>query len=260
MIKFATTLFLLSVVVFCPNVVSAKPYRLPEVMVGQTRVEVGGGSKVYYGGMTGNEAILNSDTNFSQDHLTGFNSSVLVGTPASPSQCFLLKLATDVNCFRITPSDNLMSIMTSKTFVNNDPILEVATLLSPSKLIIGDVYTQSEDDIRNFSFFGRNLYKSGDEDASSFGTNVTWTEPFYSFNADAQSSFEGEQQDYYVERKNLLKGEADTYVGTLGSHENWSLQSENLVVPGTSDLFPEGKVWRIDGSVTLDTTYNYSGK
>ena len=32
------------------------------------------------------------------------------------------------------------------------------------------------------------------------------------------------------------------------------------MVPGTSDLFPEGKVWRIDGSVTLDTTYNYSGK
>jgi len=249
---------LIGVLVLWPSISLADFYHLPEMMVGQTKVVIG--DNTYYGGMTGNEVVLNYDPNFSE--LTGFNQSYLAPSSTGLS-CYLMQLNQVPECYKITPSSNIIGIMTSRTSVNGSVGLETAALLYPPKIVIGDVYSESYN-FSGFDFFGRNLYKSGDSDSA--GSNATWTEQNYTFNSEAQSSFSGEEQDYYLERIELLEGEADHNPSNANLLKNtttgWNLQ--NSTITGSSSeatLYPEGKVWYAEGDLTLkpDSEYEYSG-
>ena len=251
---------------FLPTFSLAEYNKLPDVMVGQTKVITGSGAdtKNYYGGMTGNEAIKNYDPNFSE--LTGFNKSYLV-PPTTSKTCYLMQLTQITECFKITPASNILKLMTSRTYFNGNPGLETAVLFYPSAIIIGDVYSQLYN-FSGFDFFGRNLYKSEDGDPDY--SNATWDEPNYVFNTEAQSSFSGEQQDYYRDQIELLKGEADhnaANASEIVSYNNWYLQNGRFTnsSAGGAEYFPEGKTWYIQpaGGVLRfdpDETYIYHGK
>ncbi len=249
---------LIGVLILWPSISLAEFYHLPEMMVGQTKVFDETSGNTYYGGMTGNEVVLNYDPNFSE--LTGFNQSYLAPSSTGLS-CYLMQLNQVPECYKITPSSNIIDIMTSRTSVNGSVGLETAVLLYPPKIVIGDVYSESYN-FSDFYFFGRNLYKSGDRD--SLDSNATWKEKDYTFNPKAQSSFSGEQQDYYLERIELLEGEADHSPSASllrNTQTGWNLQN-STITSGLSKatLYPEGKVWYVDGDLSLkEGEYEYSG-
>lgn len=259
--KYFFTIIAFAIVILLPTSALAEYYWLPEIMVGQTTVEVG--NETYYGGMTGNEAVVNSNVNTIQSGLTGFNESILLGTASNRSSCYLMNLAGISECFSITPTNSIMDVMTSKTYVNGTPKLHLATLVSPSKVISGDVYSEGYS-FEEFDFYGRNLYESSDGDSS--GSNATWTQSNYILNPDAQASYTEEQQTYFDQRIAELSGEATfepSYTTRLRRSSIWRLDSKDIVTDSTLDrrLHPEGKVWRVGGELRLSRDrYEYRGK
>ena len=262
MIKILLTL---SMLLILPTATYASFYRLPEVMVGQTKVETGGNE--YYGGMTGSEAIVNFDPNFIETDLLGFNEADLIGTVSNRSNCYLLNLAQISDCYKLTPSNSPFSLLTSKTSINGVSILETAALLYPSKIISGDAYS-NDDSMADFNFYGRNLYASKDADAAN--SDATWKEGSYDLNPDAQASYEDEQRDYYVGRIEEITQEASfdqSYAGDLVGSTKWYLQSKRMPSNNSkSNSYPEGKTWRVvpnasESTVTFsDKDYTYHDK
>lgn len=219
-------------------------YKLPEIMHGNTTLSVNG--QTVYGGTTGNEVILNYDPSIittagGANDLLGFEKTQLeLCNPVLPISL----------CYGLNTSSTSMKLMTSRTKVNGTDVLEISTLLYPTTTVIGDVYG-----VDNFALYGRNLSKN------SSATNETWKVTGYTFNPEAQASYSADQKSYFDNHIASLNGEATLDTGI--STGRWYLQSEgsNLNIPGDAgSTYPEGRVWKYNGNLTLGGDITIHGK
>jgi hypothetical protein len=255
------------------GVAKAVDKRLPQVMVGQASVsqESGGVRRYSYGGMTGNEAILN----YNKETVVGFDNNTTAATGLAKCLYNDLKLIPVCFTLSVTPKTNAVKSMKSRTKVNGVEILEVSTLLYNSKLIVGDVFSGTTD-ISNFAFWGRNLAQSNNEVGI---TDAQLKISGYAINNDAQSA--------WLDNTGAETTSIETFktkVGSLASNGTLipkeilaALATDNGVVnlylQGTGDaiakdifqgdagISPDGKVWVVDGDLQIgdNKTVKYYG-
>jgi hypothetical protein len=264
MIKTLLNLIFVSLMVFMvPSFVLAETTALPEVMVGQAKVifptEPG---IIVFGGMTGNEAVINYEPNIN----LGFKKDFMVNSATgSPPGCWDMNLAlAPATCFSLDPLTTSIKTLNSRTSIDGVDKLEVATLLYPANIIIGDAYTDGNY-LNNFAFYGRNLNQSSR--SSVPGDFYTWELKNYALNPQAQASFSNEQRAYYNNRVNIIRGEGqEASEGSVRNNHNlWYLQGKSNLSDNNSeaDIYPEGKIWTIgsgsDGQVNLAGEYRYRG-
>lgn len=166
-------------------------------------------------------------------------------------------------CFTLNANPTGMKLMTSRTYVNYNPIIEVAALRYPDKTVIGDVYGT----LNNFAFWG----KSANQGAGVTSSNSDAAYRIgYAINPNAQASLSGEQYQSYVNKIKEFAGEAQSITNNtqLSAPAEWYLQgSTSIIESNNSDKtkYPEGKIWSVEGSggtfnLTANKTYTYHGK
>ena len=231
-------------------------YKLPEILVGQSRIEQG--NQTYYGGMPMNEIVVNYDPN---TPLLGFAwDPVALLTDCSS---FPPKFPSAISsfCYNLNSTTSPIQRMVSQTSINNVKRLETATLLYPDNSIVGDI--SLKDKLTNFALYGRNLNKSSQPGNDVYGG--TWDVKNYTFNPAAQSSYSVDQQIYYEQRIRGLDSEGTDIENTLlTTTKPWRLQTSSTNIgTGSNDInkYPEGKVWRTDiaHTVTFTGVTKYSG-
>ena len=236
---------------------------LPEIMVGQTEVSqtAGQSSKVYYGGFTGNEIILNhsNDTTAEFEYSRTANQGLatcLDGDLSKIPACFLLQ---------VKPSSNAVKLLQSRTFINGHASIELSALLYGSRLISGDAYSGGTD-LNNFSFWGKSLAESSKDLASSDAPLKIGN---YQLNNDSQSSwlnsagdetqaikaFSGKLDDLYS-NSTEINGEALTLLHQNSIPVNLYLWADKDKMTGdvfqtNKDSYPDGKVWSVSQDLVI---------
>lgn len=240
------------VVLFFVTPIEAANDQLPEVMVGQTTYTNTTASKTYYGGFTGNEAVLNynqsgkADTTVTDGGLFGFDSSKLLNNCLTG---VVFNLATP-RCFISNSATSSIKVMSSRTYVSGTPITETAALLySPNPMIVGDAYLGGSNpnyDPNNFAFWGRNLTQS----SGASSQESYWGLGGYVMNPNSQSLLSGTSYDQYKSKIDDLKTQATPITSSLVGATNWYLQgsdtgltTDNSNPPTDANKYPEGKVW-----------------
>ena len=196
--------------------------------------------QTYYGGITGNETILNyenSGLSTTDSGLLGFDRSRLstcIVAPLPAPFCFALNFGSQIG------------IMNSRTSINGQAVSEVATLLYPSApLIVGDAYLGSGS-AGDFAYWGRNLTQN----IGAGSNNTYWGLSGYTMNPNSQSLLGGGPYTQYTDKIKNLAAQAAT-ISDLSS-VSWNLQSTDSTLIGANDSnkYPEGKVWMYNGGGT----------
>ncbi len=187
--------------------------------------------------------------NSDQEELFGFEQNTLVGClngivfRLSNSYCHVLNQKSSIK------------IMNSRTSINGVGVTEVATLLYPSKTIVGDVYGDFD-----FNYWGRNLNQNNASGTPDNG-DASWRVAG-EINPNAQAKIDGEQFKSYLSKINSLAGEAKK-VSNAEFNGTWNLDTtddhpQDPYIGGVDQksFYPEGRVWLIDCSPTgNDLTY-----
>lgn len=237
--------------------------KLPEMMVGQTKVVQG--TSTYYGGEAGSQAIYNyapaGNTNSSGDNtFLGFDQTKL-------ATCYSGLVITAVNaltgyCFGLEArGSSPIDLMVSRTYIDSMPATEVAALFySPKPIIVGDSY-MGADGLSNFAYWGKHLAISS---GSVANTDAYWGVGNYTMNKDAQASLVDGSAEYkkYIDKINIMKGEAKdpgAIISAIWGHD-WYMQGSNIgAFPNDEkDKYPEGKVWVVD-SLDMYENITYRG-
>lgn len=159
-------------------------------------------------------------------------------------------------CFVANSTMTNVAVMNSRTYVNDQPVTEVAALMYPPKpLIVGDAYLGALDP-NNFAYWGKNLVEN--DPSHNASTNSYWGVGSYT-NALAS--------DLASYQKNIdsAKSEAVTISASLPTTP-WYLQGSgsSLIDSTSSDAskYPNGKVWKVSGNVSIpaNAAMSYSGK
>jgi hypothetical protein len=249
----------------------AETNQLPEMMVGQASAVVDG--KTFYGGMTGNYAVYNSDTTTSYGFriarltlLPGANPCLENPTPL----CFI---------FGTGPlgegSTGNSKLMTSRTTVDAGDgqgaktLYELPALFLGINTIVGDVF--GPIDYSKFSFWGNNISITSDTTAGN-ASDASWNLKNYPINSGSQSAWvktDGTNTDafnQYYDKVKKLADNATTISSSdittiIGGHDIYLQQSKiNGGGVAESALYPEGKTWVVDGDLVLNSTVTYHGK
>ncbi len=243
------------VAVFVVARVEAAPAGLPELMVGATTVTIGG--QTFSGGMTGNYAVLNNDTNASY----GFNTATTNGLwqPGCLDQTFFgvtglcFVLGTGLNGSILASTDRLM---TSRTTVNGVVVYELPALLFSGINVNGDVSG-------NLSYLKNWGTNNLNENSDNSNTGAAWNlGTSYTFNPAAQVKIGSDEYKNYQAKLATLAGSGTVIDATsLISAPNLYLQSDNITNPGNNEAakYPEGKVWVVNGGLSLNSVRYFSG-
>ncbi len=266
------TLLVLSLANF--KTAKAMDTRLPQIMVGQvtmTQKINTISSKVSYGGFMGNEVILN----YNKDTSAGFDSDQSAGTGLA--KCLNSDLKRIPACFYLSlkPSSTAVKLMRSRTKINGEYVIEAATLLYGSKIVMGDVYSGSSD-INNFAFWGKNVTTSNSSMSSS---DAALKISGYSINNESQSAWiDANNNDavgitLFGEKINSLKSNGTTIPGDVLSQFKNNNKTLNIYLQAANDslikdtflgeknIYPDGKVWVVDGDLVFgeNDVINYFG-
>lgn len=239
---------LLVAMLFPPLLSFARVGDLPEIMVGQTTV-TDDVSRTFYGGMSGNEVVLNYVPTDSADTATRYFGF----THAPLETCSEHFLPLPLLCYNANKTTDAVKVMNSETTISGIKFLEVSTLLYASATVSGDVY----GNLSNFAFWGRNLQYS-----NAIGSDPTWRTGSYVI-ADSQSKWKGADFAKFLEKaKTLYREGVRLPVSSFAGTGYWYLQnkSNSLATPfNDAKAFPEGKAWSVDGPLSIDGDIKYSG-
>ena len=252
-IKFVVLMVVLMAVLAVAKTEAASGF--PEIMSGMTTVTING-QKVY-GGLGGNYAILNNDSNSSYGFKIsaantflwqqGCLNQTFVGVSGL---CFILGTGTLGQ-----GNAGTGRLMTAKTTVDGATVYEIPALLFNGVNINGDVSGSLSYLLRFWS--PANLYKGGDLTDGNI-----WNLGSYAFNPAAQVVRTSSQFSQYHDKMLTLAGSAanvpeDTGIFTTGGL--MYLQGSNIMTDSLnseSGSYPDGKVWSVngglvDGNVTI---------
>ncbi|MFA4996175.1 MAG: LamG domain-containing protein [Patescibacteria group bacterium] len=209
-----------------------------------------------YTGITFNNSAWSDDGPLTSanesDGLFGFNKSSLddcaeSGVLPDPAKCFK----------RNTNGAGSVTVMNSKTAINDAQVIEIATILYPSKTVIGDVYGT----LSNFAFWGKSVNQNPSGTANS---EAAYGLSNYAINSNAQAKWGGTEFTKNDAKIDILKGEAPTLTSaSIGSVGIWYMQSTTNIGnsdQGDTSKTPEGKVWYVNGNLTISNTKTYRGK
>ena len=265
----------LTIAVFSPTQLFAANDTLPNVMVGQTKLTTQDG-KVYYGGLTGNYAILNNTSlpdlgfNNNSKYLPGCQKSdgtIITSTIASAA-CFSLSITGAMN----TGVKLILSRTTVKVGSNEaQTVLELPALyFGATNTVIGDTF--GKIDYSKFAFWGNSTSSSGDS---------AWSTSGYAINPDSQSSWlqtsgstttdSASYATYYAKVRGLADNAASLTDANISSM-NGSFSSQ-IYLQGSDIMdsisknddaskYPEGKTWVIAHDLDLTksgSTITYYG-
>lgn len=216
-------------------------------------------AKKSYGGMAGNFSVLNGGGG---NEALGFNVSLLSNDSCAYGKgfsglCFVLKSfqgATDYDY-----SGSAVKLLTSTTRAGGIAILQTPVLFYGEKIVSGDVYGSLD----NFAFWGRNLHQS--KDTTTPTSDATWKIKG-PINTNAQASWSGAEFSEKLRTINTLAAKGQTISASdISTPTTWYLQSSSELIGinlAGSNKYPEGKVWVVNGDLTLTakTTYTYSGR
>lgn len=168
------------------------------------------------------------------------------------------------SCFVTNSANKNVRVLSSRTYIDNNPTTEISTLLYPFQVtVVGDAYLGSSDP-NNFAFWGKNLVQGGT--GSTASNESYWGFGNYALNPEAQVNLEGDKYHTYIDNVVNMGREAQVVTGDdISANKTWYLQGSNLFAPGNSevDKYPEGKVWSVNtdgvGEIDLDGTYTYWG-
>lgn len=232
--------------------------KLPEVLVGETKVYYN--NKVYYGGLTGKEVVYNYSS--SGQSGTGYEPFGFDLTPLETCITGIVSGALPTSMCYTRNSLNI-TVASGRTYASTaylaeTPLTETAVLFYPSRTTItGDAFMGGSD-LNNFAFWGKSLATSR---GSASGSDAFWSIGGYSTkNANSRASMDPNGTEYkqYKDRIAQLLGEAKT-ADTANSI--WALQHQSLN-PATSDeasIYPQGKIWKVEGNLFIDDSKTYSG-
>lgn len=186
------------------------------------------------------------------NEMFGFNQANLM-------QCLdgIILGTTVERCFVKNVDGGAISVMNSRTYVNNFPSMELAALYYGKNTIVGDVYGSMD----NFAFWGRNLNQNG-----SNTSDATWKLKPYSMNSAAQSTMSGTQYDQFKGKIDAMKGEATLVnASDLSTGGNIYLQTNNISIKdaGTANNnYPDGRIWKVSGNLAInpDSLLSFNGK
>lgn len=235
---------------------------LPDMMVGQTTVTSGGID--FYGGMGGNFAVYNYNAGdnygFRKENLElGKTCQGDLGTvPPAINPCFDLGNLVNVNPYTFLSSPG--KLLTSRTKIKAGStekiVLETPALYYGQNVILGDAYIGSG--LTNFEYWGKNLGLS--KDAAK--PDSFWGVGGYQMNQDAQAKLSGSEYVKFASKIDRATGEA-TPTGAIAGASNLFLEANDInIAPNSSGIYPEGKVWKVDGAgnLTITSDVTYSGK
>lgn len=162
------------------------------------------------------------------------------------------------SCFVPNSSMTNVSVMSSRTSINDQPVYEMAALLYPPKpLVVGDAYLGTLDP-NNFAYWGKNLVqnKGTTYDASK---NAYWGEGAY------DNILANDVPKYLTK---ITAASADAVAIPIGSlpAPTMFLQGTNymssLDVDVESKKYPNGKIWSITnpGGSNIGSSRTYKGK
>ena len=245
--------------------------RLPEILSSGTTVidSHNGNTYTYYGGMTGNYAVLNHDP----DSTYGFTRradeydfgllNCYDAIPSLSTVCF--NLGTGLTGEGNAPAGRLMTSSTSVIDYdgNRQPLYQLPALYLGDVNIIGDAYST---DYSNFAFWGRNLAENPSGTVSS-DTGASWRLGNYTNNPQAQSEWSSDQTIAFREQKlPILESEA-----TVFTEKNYSSAltilaldyaniTSNILSTRQNEKYPEGKIWKLDTNDPDDLSFESTSK
>ena len=246
--RMAAVIIGFAIIVSLPTQSFAANNSLPDVMFGSTKLMQSG--KTYFGGVTGNYAVLNNssspDFGFRNDQKCVKSDGTLV-----------IQSITSPKCFVLSSSNSAVNLLTSRSYVRigtNDEqaIYELPALYFSKSTIAGDVF--GNIDYTKFSFWGNSTSTSGDS---------AWTTSGYTINPKSQSSWLDSSgsgttayNSYYAKIRAMAdNGKILTIADTtyLNNNNNIDiyLQRFNLADSASVDeakLNPEGKTWIVDST------------
>lgn len=239
---------------------------LPEIIAGGTTVTDANGN-IYYGGMTGNYAVLNHDpdstygfTRIADDYTFGLL-NCYGGIPSLSTACFLLGtgLTGEGNAGR-------GKLMTSTTSIEDNngvrqPLYQLPALYLGDVNIIGDVYSP---DYSNFAFWGRNLAQNPSGNVPT-GAGASWMANDYPIDGNVQANWNSAQTIAFREQKlPVLEGEATVFATKNYSQMILSLDyssiDNNTATQRENEKYPEGKIWKLDADDPDDLSFESSSK
>jgi len=257
-IKFnISVMFLAIAMVFGGSKVLAAT-QLPEMIVGQTTLTTQGST--YYGGMTGNYAVLNYDDSYA----VGFDGTSTSGLTRSDCQMGNL---LDTLCFNLGTgvygkdpaiASNFGHLMRSNTTVSvlggKDTLVYEMPALFFSNTVIGDTFGLNSG-LPGFDYWNKSLALNG----TDTNAGAAWQAKGYTLNPDAQMTWDGSDTtnptfSAFNDKLQLLTGSGVPIdPGILDSTTTqWYLSGANSIADPTKDLnYPEGKVWMINGDLHL---------
>ncbi len=235
---------------------------LPEVVVGQTTltylhtpIGLPSYSLEYYGGVGGNEAIINYST--ADEVRLGFDSDALKDTG-----CFT---DSSKECFTLTPPDTMFSVIHGRSYVGNAPVSDSAALVYPPKVIIGDTYNI---DSNIFYYFGRNLQQSSTPNSCSDSECASWVVSESEI-VDGVQSYYNHDPGFLANLTDNLSGEAEVITSpnnSLRDGQHWHLTAKDVGDFNTKNSrnYPDGKAWKVEGDLEIDNPFSrlnhkYSG-
>jgi len=236
---------------------SQTPTSLPRLLVGSSKIT--SGSATYYGGMQGNYSVLNygtpADFGFQSNILSCMNTGI-INMPA----CFILGGGTS-NAVR------MISGQTSFTIgADTNVILETPILVYGPGTIIGDTFGIGVSNLGNFNYWGDNLSATGGNLGDDSG--ATWKLPNYTLNPNAQMAWDGTSNNpafgkFDDKLQNLASSAVLISSGDLSNQPIWNLCGSTINAAYNSEIscksYPEGKVWAVDGDLTLAASAKFQG-
>ena len=227
---------------------------LPEIIVGQTKITYSynppDGSDPYdleyYGGTRGNEAIINYLTQDNNpDDFIGFDPDALVD-----KDCYT---DSQKECYKLTPAETMFGLMRGRSYVGNVPVTEVASLVYPPGVIIGDTYNENLD---NFYYYGRNLKQNSGSGSCSGSGCASWVVSGSGIQSGVQSYYD-EESGFLKNLRENLSGEAEELARSSLNNLVWNLTAQdntkfNIINYDIDSSYPDGKVWVVDGNTTID--------
>ena len=247
---------------FCVKKASAE--NLPDMMMGQVTLQSGG--QTHYYGMGGSYAILN---NTATDRY-GLDSNLLARDGGCQG-----KSITSLVCYSFgsyskndegylipfVPTGGRLFLGRTKItdmFGTTRVVSETPALYYGNNVVSGD--TSVGNSLDNFAFWGRNLAQSG---GSVEADGVSWKLEDYSVNSESQSAWNDESSSEFGQYNSKLKAmaqNATTIPASVLQSAATTLCLQNSGISNTltdcsvvSDLakYPEGRVWIINSSVTI---------
>lgn len=246
---------------------------LPDMMVGQTKVEYTGGGGTYYGGMSGNFAILNADTDSSYGFnitstttgLTGSGCNGVYSLQPSPL-CFLI--GTGLKGNGSAGTDKLMNSRLSIDTGDGNGLHvvdETPALFLGGVNISGDVFFGSPNS-SSLSLWGRNLAQSGRTVDPNMG--ASWSISNYVQNSSSQFVCDSGSGKDFMDKILAMKGEGSSANASIypDSVNPWYLQGNQPIYTGLMDssqydtpAYPQGKAWTYNGALDISKSRTYYG-